>query len=67
MEELNKRLKEFFEDLKEYGEPVVFSQEDRDEWIKKYSKFNETESKIEKIIRRERLRVAAKPDVFLTF
>jgi len=68
MEELNEKLTEkFFEELKKEGEPVVFSEKEREEWQKKYGEFNEKESKIEKLVRRERVKAAATPDVYLSF
>ena len=68
LEELNARLnEEFFEAAKGEGEPVTFSPEEYTACREDYIKFNKEESKIERVIRIERVRAAAKPDVYLTF
>ena len=68
MEKLNAQLNaEFFEAAKGEGDPVTFSPEEHAKCREKYIKFSQEESKIESVIRRERVRAAAKPDVYLTF
>ena len=68
MEELNARLNaEFFEAAKGEGEPIGFSEEEHAKCMEEYIRFNREESKIESVIREERIRAAAQPDVYLTF
>ena len=68
MEELNAALNaEFFEAAKGEGEPIGFSDEQYAKCMEKYIRFNKEESRIESVIRKERIRAAAQPDVFLTF
>jgi hypothetical protein len=68
MEELNDKLNaEFFEAAKGEGEPIGFSDEEYTKCREEYIKFNNEESKIESVIRKERIRAAAQPDVYLTF
>ena len=45
---------------------ILFTPEEREECKKYYIKFSQEESKIEKIIRRDRKIAAGKPPVFLT-
>ena len=66
MEELEINA-EFRKELEKEGEPIIFSPEEREKWRKKYNKFNENGSIIEKLVRSERVKAAAKPDVYLTF
>jgi len=68
MEELNARLNaKFFEAAKGEGEPIGFSEEEYAKCREEYIKFNREESRIEGVIRKERVRAAAQPDVYLTF
>ena len=68
MEELNAQLNaEFFEAAKGEGEPITFSPEEYAACRERYIKFSKEESRIESVIRIERARAAAKPDVYLTF
>jgi len=68
VEELNARLNaEFFEAAKGEGEPITFSPEEYAKCRKEYIKFSNEESNIESVIRIEKARAAAKPDVYLTF
>jgi hypothetical protein len=68
LEELNARLnEEFFEAAKGEGEPITFSPAEYAQCRQDYIKFNKEESKIESVIRKERIRAAAKPEVYLTF
>ena len=68
MEELKAMINaEFCEELEKEGEPITFSPEEREKWRKTYSEFSENGSKNEKRVRSERVKAAAKPDVYLTF
>jgi len=68
MEALNARLNaEFFAAAKGEGEPIGFSEDEYTKCREDCIKFNREESKIESIIREERIRAAAQPDVYLTF
>jgi hypothetical protein len=64
MEELNA---EFLEAIKGDGEPISFSPEEHQECIERYSKLCEEESRMEKVVRKERIRSASAPAVYLTF
>jgi hypothetical protein len=48
------------------GKYILFTPEQREECRKRYIEFSEEESKIERIIRRDRKLAAAKPPVYLT-
>lgn len=48
------------------GKYVLFTPEEREECRKRYIAFSQEESKIERIIRRDRKLAAAKPPVYLT-
>ena len=68
MEELNAKLNaEFFEAAKGDGDPISFSPEEYAECRADYIEFSKEESKIESVIREERVRAAAGPGVYLTF
>jgi len=68
MEDLNTKLNaEFFEAAKGEGETIGFSEDAHAKCKQEYIKFNREESKIESIIRKERIRAASQPDVYLTF
>lgn len=68
MEELNARLnEEFFEAAKGEGKPITFSPEEYAKGREEYIKFSKEESRIESVIRIERVQAASKPDVYLTF
>jgi len=68
MEELSTLLNtELAETSKGKGEPIRFSPEEYAKCKKEYIQFSKEESKLESIVRRERARVAARPDVYLTF
>lgn len=67
-EELNALLNEdLLAAAKGEGEPVRFTKEEYEKCREEYIKFSSEESDIEKEIREERARAAAKPDVYLTF
>jgi hypothetical protein len=68
MEELNAMLStDLPETSKGKGEPVRFSEAEHKKCMEAYIKFSEEESRIERVIREERVRAAAEPEVFLTF
>jgi hypothetical protein len=48
------------------GKYILFTPEEREACKKRYIEFSEEESKIERIIRRDRKLAAAKPPVYLT-
>jgi hypothetical protein len=68
MEKLNTQVttESFGEEADKKDEFILFTPEQREECRKRYIKFSEEESKIERIIRRERKLAAAKPPVYLT-
>jgi hypothetical protein len=49
------------------GEPIGFSEEEYAKCREEYIRFNREESKLESVVRKERIRAAAQPDVYLTF
>jgi hypothetical protein len=68
MEELNAQLnKELLEAIKGEGEPIRFSPEEYQVCAERYLKLCEEESKMEAVVRKERVRSAATPAVYLTF
>lgn len=68
MEELNAMLNmDLPETSKGKGEPVRFSEEEHKKCRENYIKFSKEESHIERVIREERVRASAEPEVFLTF
>jgi hypothetical protein len=68
MGELNTKLnEEFFKELENGSVLITFSQEEREKCRKNYSEFSEKENKIDKLVRRERSRADAGPNVYLTF
>ena len=54
------------EEVEKKDKYIIFTPEEREECKKRYIQFGEEESKIEKIIRRDRKLAAAKPPVYLT-
>ena len=68
MEELNVLLNtdSSEEAVNKKGKYVLFTPEEREECKKRYIEFSQEESKIERIIRRDRKLAAAKPPVYLT-
>ena len=68
MEELNTKLntESSEETVEKKGKYILFTPEEREECRKRYIEFSEEESKIERIIRRDRKLAAAKPPVYLT-
>jgi len=68
MEDLNVSLNaDFFKAARGEGEPIGFSEDGYLKCREEYIRFNKEESKIESVIREERIRAAAEPDVYLTF
>ena len=68
MEKLNVQLNtgSSEEEVEKKGKYILFTPEEREKCKERYIAFSEEESKIEKIIRRERKLAAAKPPVYLT-
>jgi len=68
MEKLNVSLNtDSSEDtIKEDDKYILFTPEEYEECRKRYIEFSEEESKLERIIRRDRKLAAAKPPVYLT-
>ena len=68
MDNLNEQLtNEFLKAAGGEGETITFSSEENKECIERYTQLYDNDEKMEEVVRKEKVRSASAPAVYLTF